>query len=338
MTDLATDFADLYIEVRREAGDFAVNLRYTGPDSATDVHPLPKGGAPVALNLVALLALTANPDAYGQELGRQFFASSTLKTGFKEAWAIADSQERTLHVRLQIDAGAAELDAVHWETLALPDGGTLATHQRLLFSRYQPSPSWLPVRPPPTRDALRALVVVSSPTDLATYHGNLTALDYAAEAGAVRAMLGAMPCITLAATGQATLDRIVAELEKGVDILYLIAHGALDKGAPMLWLEKPGGTADVIAGGELVRRLGELPNRPRLVVLASCQSAGAGQYADGGAARVALGPQLARAGVPAVLAMQGDISVETNGRFMPLFFRELARHGQIRRTMPVARG
>src|SRR5262249_3626805 len=61
-----------------------------------------------------------------------------------------------------------------------------------------------------------------------------------------------------------------------------------------------------------------------------------GVLADDGA-MVALGPKLAEAGIPAVVAMQGNISMATVERFMPVFFRELCRDGQIDRAMAVAR-
>ncbi|NNJ12815.1 CHAT domain-containing protein [Chloroflexales bacterium ZM16-3] len=70
-------------------------------------------------------------------------------------------------------------------------------------------------------------------------------------------------------------------------------------------------------------------------MLASCQSAGTGVDQD---VLLAIGPRLAEAGIPAVLAMQGKISMETNAAFMPVFFRELSRDGQIDRAMAVARG
>jgi SIR2-like domain/CHAT domain len=76
------------------------------------------------------------------------------------------------------------------------------------------------------------------------------------------------------------------------------------------------------------------------VVLASCQSAGEGADArtsDAGAL-IALGPGLAEAGVPAVLAMQGNVTIATVAEFMPVFFRELQRDGQIDRAVAVARG
>ncbi|MCB9156120.1 MAG: SIR2 family protein [Caldilineaceae bacterium] len=80
--------------------------------------------------------------------------------------------------------------------------------------------------------------------------------------------------------------------------------------------------------------------RPRLIVLASCQSAGLGSSdltAHDEGALAALGPQLAEAGVPAVLAMQGNISMETVRQFMPVFFTELRRDGQIDRALAAAR-
>ncbi len=69
-------------------------------------------------------------------------------------------------------------------------------------------------------------------------------------------------------------------------------------------------------------------------MLASCQSAGD----NIGEALSALGPRLAEAGIPAILAMQGKISMDTVAEFMPVFFEELQRDGQIDRALAVARG
>src|SRR5262249_44334123 len=52
----------------------------------------------------------------------------------------------------------------------------------------------------------------------------------------------------------------------------------------------------------------------------------------------ALGPRLAEAGIPAVIAMQGNVLLTTIARFMPAFFTELRRDGQIDCAMGVARG
>ena len=50
-----------------------------------------------------------------------------------------------------------------------------------------------------------------------------------------------------------------------------------------------------------------------------------------------LGPRLARAGVPAVIAMQGNVTKDTVDVFMPKFFEQLQQDGQIDRAMTVAR-
>jgi hypothetical protein len=99
-------------------------------------------------------------------------------------------------------------------------------------------------------------------------------------------------------------------------------------------LEDAQGNVAVTDGRELAARVGEMARLPLLVVLVSCQSGGR-QDAE---AQAALGPLLAAAGVPAVLAMQGNVSMVTMAAFVPVFFEELRRDGQIDRAMAVARG
>ncbi|MGE5154626.1 MAG: CHAT domain-containing protein [Bdellovibrio bacteriovorus] len=102
-----------------------------------------------------------------------------------------------------------------------------------------------------------------------------------------------------------------------------------------------------MGGDDLARRVADLRDPPRLMVLASCESAGTGevQGADEATAagaqtspQAALAPLLAAAGVPAVLAMQGQISMETTASAMPCFFSELVKDGQLDRALAVARG
>jgi hypothetical protein len=144
---------------------------------------------------------------------------------------------------------------------------------------------------------------------------------------------------TLASGGAATLARLVTELREGRDILYLVCHGFLARGEPQLLLEDESGAVVRVPGDVLVDRVREMRNPPSLLVLASCQSAGTGEgrRSEDAGALAALGPQLAEAGVPAVLAMQGNISMETVAVLMRVFFKELHRDGQIDRAMAVAR-
>jgi hypothetical protein len=168
----------------------------------------------------------------------------------------------------------------------------------------------------------------------------LAPLDVTGELERAKSGLGNIRVTALASDGSATLENVSTHLRDGYDVLYLVCHGAFVEGEPHIWLEDEAGDVKVVAGSELVTRLRELEQRPRLVVLASCQSAGSGAdgRSDDGGVLAALGPRLAEAGIPAVLAMQGNVAMETVARFMPVFFRELQRDGQIDRAMAVARG
>ncbi len=99
-------------------------------------------------------------------------------------------------------------------------------------------------------------------------------------------------------------------------------------------MERADGSSEPTRGRDLVAPVRDLARRPLLAVLASCQSAGQG-YGD---VLAGLGPQLARAGIPAVLAMQGNVPMQTVEQLMPVFFRHLQRDGQVDRALAAARG
>jgi hypothetical protein len=235
------------------------------------------------------------------------------------------------------------LHDLRWETLHDPQTDSLlATNEQLLLTRYLSSFDWLPVRLR-ARANLRALVLIANPTNLADYQPGgkqLAPFDVTRELERARAAMPDIPITALAESGQVTLNALSEQLRAGFDILYLVVHGALVRGEPYLWMEDDEGLAAVVPGSDLVTRLQELRPRPRLVVLASCESAGQANDAGGerNRALAGLGPRLAQVGVPAVLAMQGNISTRTVERFMPVFFAELQRDGQIDRAVAAARG
>lgn len=333
---------------RRDAGSYHVDLRFRQPDSDADVRPSGKL-EPLRVDREVLLPLAADPAGYGRELARQLFVEAGVAAALDKARAVAETQGAPLRVRLFIGPSVPELHNLHWETLFDPatfdpkngpaDGTPLLTNENIIFSRYLTSLDWRPVRLQPQRD-LKALVVVANPGDI-TSRWKMAEVKVEEELATARTGLGEIACTELADPGTATLANLVQRLRDDMDILYLVAHGALIDGEPLLYLEDENGKTTAVPGRELVTRLRELPVRPRLVVLASCQSAGPGSSeltARDGGALAALGPRLAEVGVPAVLAMQGDISMETLRRFIPVFFTELGRDGQIDRAMAAARG
>jgi hypothetical protein len=330
-------YADLEIGLhRRDADTYAVEIRFSQPDSDADIR-LSSDGVSVRFDATQLRELLTDTHAYGKNLAESLFAEPAVLSAFNQARTSAQSLEAPLRARLFIGPDTPELHSFRWETLCDPqDGSALFLGEQIYFSRYLSSGDWRPVKLRPKGD-LHALVAIANPADLERY--NLAPVDVEGELARAQASLGTIP-VTALFSGSANLNNLIAQLRDGYDILYLVAHGTLTKGEPWLWLEDAAGNIARASGSELITRLKELQERPQLVVLASCQSAGSGDDArssDGGVL-AGLGPKLAEAGIPAVIAMQGNVTMQTVASFMPVFFNELQRDGQIDRAMAVARG
>jgi CHAT domain/SIR2-like domain len=331
------DFVELEFGLRREADGYTVELRVNRPDSDAPRDLISRLPAD-RLDIESFHRQKFDIDAYGRQLFEGVFADPKVRTAFAEARAIADGSGAPLRLRLVVGPSAPELHGLYWEALRDPDDGSpLFTGERILLSRYLSSADWRPVRRRPKAE-LRALIVIANPTDLESYR--LAALDVSAELARAKAALEGIASAELTSAGTATLDGLVRHLRDGCDVLYLVCHGALIEREPWLWLEDEGARSSKVAASELILRVKELRSAPALVVLASCQSAGSGNEASTSDAGTlaALGPGLAEAGIPAVLAMQGNVTIATMAKFMPVFFRELQRDGQIDRAAAAARG
>ncbi len=330
--------ADLEVSLtRREAGLYAIEMRFTQPGSEADVRLAAGVGEPALVHIDAavLRGQLLDPDAYGATLGAALFAPPAVAEMYARCEATAQALGVSLRFRLAIGADAPELHGLRWETLRSPSGARLVANDRVQFSRYLSSADWQPVRLRPQGE-LRVLVAIANPAGLDAY--GLAPVDVEREWSGVSEALGALQIVALKARGEATVAKIAALLRGGVDVLYLVCHGTWQRGASWLWLEDDSGAIDRVAGETLVAGIAALGTRPRLVVLASCEGAGTGQsHGAEGEAMAALGPSLARAGVPAVLAMQGKISVETVAALMPRFFAELRHEGQVDRALALAR-
>ena len=317
---------------------YSVELRYSQPGSDVEIRLLTETDLSVEFDMEALRERLLDEEAYGRLLTQSLFAPSEIKRAFGMAQASAASAPAKLRLRLLLAPSASSLHSLRWETLRDPSNldKRLTTDASLWFSRYVASYDWRPVQLRSMRE-LRALVVVANPADLSQYQ--LAEIDVARELETVRnAFEGKIPLTELATENRATLANIFNELRQGYDILYIVAHGTIQAGEPYLWLENDSGEVSRVEGDSLVRRMRELEHRPRLIVLASCQSAGTGASGDTESSFTALGPSLAEEGIPAVLAMQGNVSQETIARFMPVFLEELRHYGQIDRAVAVARG
>lgn len=338
------DCADLELSLQRyDATHYTIDLRFHHPESDVDIRLSQSQSQPlVAFDIDQLRSLELDPIAYGEQLSQSLFGNPDLQTAFLQAETSAQSLDVSLRIRLFISPSAPELHSLRWETLRHPQSkDMLLTSEHILFSRYLSSGDWRPVRLRPKRE-LHAVLVVANPSNIGDYAPGgaaLAAVPVEEElASAEESLCDSVTLTPLASDGKANLNTIFATLRNGCDILYLVAHGAILRGEPYIWLETEDGEADVVAGRDFVTRIRELEHRPRLIVLASCQSAATGESGSSTNTLSALGPLLSEAGVPAVLAMQGNITMETVSEFMPTFFEELQHDGQIDRAMAVARG
>ena len=298
-----------------------------------------------------LFLLRGEQDKYNARLSEVFFQAIHVRQALITAQAQVDQAGpgNMLRIRLLIEPEAQELQHIRWECLRDTVGKPLFNGDVILFSRYLSS---LHLQTLSVKNDLTALIAIANPPNLDQAINpedpskGLPPVDVANEK--LRAEIGlkaaGFAVTTLASPPfgilPATLANIVAELEKGYDVLHLVCHGGMVPAGTgtkaMLWLEDG---EDPVEAARLVEAIRNMAQQPRLVVLASCQSAGAdGASVAASGTLGAVGPALAEAGVSAVIAMQGNIRMTTVEVFLPKFFAELAEDGQIDRAVGKARG
>ncbi len=262
----------------------------------------------------------------GQSLFNALFAAPEMLKG----WGVASG--RAAPRRLQVRIDPPELHALPWELLR-EGADLLAADADTPFSRYLAvSKEW---GQPITARPLRVLAAISNPLDLPTKYPDLPAADVDLEAQTLRTAIG-VSAELIFLPAPITLDRLEAELRKGYHVLHFIGHGAFNekKQQAALYLQDADGNAQRVIDEDFAGMLNRLSAPPHVVVLAACQSA---KQADSGAF-TGLGPQLVQIGVPAVIAMQENVTVLTARQFAATFYQRLLEHGVVDLAMNEARG
>ena len=316
---------------------FDVTMRFTSA-AGEDRRPASPRRS-LQIDLAALDELVDDTAAYGAALSRMVFAVPEIESLYSHALAAA--QTAMVHLRIHLD-GPARYHAVRWELLreAGEEGMPIATTPNILFSRFLSSTDWRPI---PTGDQRehRALVVVAAPSNADEY--GLAEVDVDVElARARRALTGYQLDVLGGGRRRATLASLAEQLGTtpgGYEVLYLVGHGRLTDDVPLLFLERDDGTADAVDARRLVERVYGLEQKPTIAMLLSCQSGASGDDAassDGGAL-AGIGPRLSGAGIPAVIAMQGDVTMATAASFTTAFFTAFGEAPVVDRAMARAR-
>ncbi len=327
-----------------EASDsFDAMLIYDDPDSALDRVDL--SGSPLRFNTTTLRELVGNETRYAAALSKMLFDNADIRGLFDRA--LAPPREEPVQVRLLIDHRApARYQAIRWEVMRAP-GTTfrLTTNENIHFSRLLEGPGWAEAASRARAGKFRALVAVADPSDAADWTPlgapELAPVEVASELQLARQALTGMT-VTALARGESerpTVSNIIEVLRGGIDVLYVVCHGQIDDQGSALFLEDESGDADLIKGRDLANRIADLPSAPAIGVLCACNSGGPGdEYLSSPDAPLsALGPMLATAGVPIVVAMQGEISMTSARTFLSKFFSELLTDGLADRSVAVAR-
>ncbi len=273
--------------------------------------------------------------ADGQWLFNTLLADPTLR----KAWDVAHGQAPRRRLRLRIDPAAAKLHALPWELMQ--EGDVLLSAQAdTPFSRHLPVA--LPWSGPVEERPIRVLVVLSNPDDLE--ERDLAKVDVVLERETLTAALAGLGPEELRVEflePPATLERLEAALRgsgpaaSGSHVLHYVGHGHFTpaRNQAFLYLQDEEGSTDLVPDDALIGMLARSPARPRLVFLAACQSA-TRSTAD---AFAGLGPKLVRVGVPAVVAMQEAMLVETARKFSAAFYPRLLAHGLVDQAVNEAR-
>lgn len=278
-------------------------------------------------------------ERYAQTLTEQLFAAAEVRECFVEAEKTAQTRGDFLRVVVRIHPSADDLHGLRWELLRHPvTEKPLATNERVLLSRFLFSDNERPVELR-SRPQLRALVAIAAPVGERAERTKLASVDFEAERARAEAGLEGMAIEVLGGPkNPCTRARLLDALRGEVDVLYLVCHGRFSRrneGEWRLILQNEAGDVDYV--GDLLDQLGNLQSLPQLAILLSCESAGDGGYEPKPSIQQTLAGGLAKAGVAAVVAMQGRISMTTAERMMPVLLRQLQADGRVDRALAAAR-
>ncbi|MBN1877340.1 MAG: CHAT domain-containing protein [Anaerolineae bacterium] len=353
-------FTDLAIQIERWD-----EARQCYPTEAVLPNNRFFGGGELRLDFDKLISLEGDAEAYGLELFYALF-SGRIREAYDRVLGLAEVESGgRVRVRLGFDPRAPELPALAWERLHYvhPAGADPLTVMAVLpFSRQirleEGDPDPLPARP------LRLLFAIANPSDLearklaplqveAEIQSLRDALDVLLQTGQIEVTLmpgrtGLSPVLhqelaragyTIFA-GPTSLTSLSTLLSDGkhTHILHFLGHGRISRRAQSagLFFEDANGATEIVKDEDLVGLLSGLGDAvPRLIFLASCESAK--RVPDQQNPFVGLSTMLGNAGVPAIVAMQDYVAMETARVLSQVFYTQVLDHGIVDKALNQAR-
>jgi hypothetical protein len=257
--------------------------------------------------LEAVLRQTNNDgmvQAVGEALFNALFPTPILRLWAGAVGGLGEGQG----LRLALHIGPPELINLPWELVFAEE--YIGLRLRFPVVRVLDLPE--PPQPLAIQLPLRVLVAVSQPID-----SQLLSVD--AELDGIRTALTPLSDqIEMDILDHAKRDELLSRLRKGYHVLHFVGHGAFENGEGYLILEDSEERSDQASASLLGQLVAD--SSLRLVVLNACETSVTGpERAFGGVAH-----QLVKAGLPAVIAMQLDISDQAAVAFSREFYGALA--------------
>lgn len=306
-----------------ETLDFELEIEHADGSGLVQVNVLnaPGGDASLRVDPAAFPSPVLEPPATLQEariVGGDLFNAlfqGDVRSRYDVSRRLAQAQKAALRIRLRIEP--PELAALPWELLF-----DARSDEFLALSRSTPVvryiPSGEPLQPITVKGALNVLIMGASPAEL-------PAVNLAQERARVEDALA-----PLRRTRRVSVTWIEGQSEEALrqalqtgewHVFHYIGHAQLNSetGTGELLLAGSDGRAaplDAATLRSLLRDHGSL----RLAVLNACE----GARSDESAPFAGLAAQLVQGGLPAVVAMQREISADAAGLFTSGFYGALA--------------
>jgi len=322
-----SDYLDFEISIQKSGTDSYLLRAESGNGQAESVFTIPFNEdkralidatlTKVALRSSAKVRSSSAPEVKKmREVGSTLFEQAItgqVREFYYKCQGQADQQGKGIRWRLSLDPSVGDLP---WEFLHL-QGDFLALNPRSPVVRFIKGAAR--VAPLKAEHPLRVLVVIASPSDE-------TPLDTTAEKERITAALSPLTAkglVDLALIeGPDTWERLIDALRPNrTHILHFIGHGAFDEknNEGVLVMEDADGKG-IRIDSERLRVLVQGKSRLRLVVLNSCL----GTRGDEAQPFSSMAAGLVRSGVPAVIAMQFEISDDAAREIAKTFYTSLA--------------
>jgi hypothetical protein len=318
------EYVDFDLAIEAEGDDFVARVINAPAGQASNRFSLPFSSLELE-NFVLRVGRTRSglrkmgspegiaAEAFGQKLYDAVFAGE-VGVGFRRSIDAAALKGQGLRVRLRV-ADHPNLSNVPWEFVWSQGlGRFVALSATTPLVRFIELP--IPIRPLQVTPPLRILLMVSSPSDV-------DQLDVAKEVALLKEATRDLEIsgrVELIVEEKATLDTLRQRLRREeFHVFHFIGHGGFDGNDGVLVMEDARGRAHLVKGqhlGTLLHDEGSL----RLAVLNSCEGGrSSAQDPFGGVAH-----SLVQQGLPAVIAMQFEITDEAAIKFASEFYLAIA--------------